>query len=110
MGKLKKAWDKVIDIFDDFLAYLLTIIGILLSNYLPLLKTTGHIQPDLDWWRVGISAIVALMIIGKQEALEPDETGNKSKAKEGRKKRFGVRMFNALSQGIAWATIMEMSK
>jgi len=110
VAKLKAFWKKVVDVLDDFLAYVLTIIGILLSNYIPLLRETNIITIQMDWFRIGISAIVALMIIGKQEALESDETGNKTKAREGRKKRFGVRMFNALSQGIAWATIMEMSK
>jgi len=109
MGKLKKFWQKTIDVLDDFLAYLLTIIGILISNYIPLLKTTNIINIQMDWFRVGISAIIALMIIAKQETLELDETGNKEKSKLGRKKRFSIRMFNALSQGIAWSTMINMA-
>jgi len=109
MGRLKKFWQRTIDILDDFLAYLLTIVGILISNYIPLLKTTNMINIQMDWFRVGISAIIALMIIAKQETLELDETGSKEKSKVGRKKRFLIRMFNALSQGIAWSTMINMA-
>jgi hypothetical protein len=108
MGKLRAFWKNVIDLLDDFLAYVLTIVGILLSNYIPLLKTTGIIDIKMDWFRIGISAIVAIMIIGKQESLELDETGSKEKSKAGRKKRFSIRMFNALAQGISWSTIMNI--
>jgi hypothetical protein len=109
MSKFKKAWNGFIDIVDDFLAYILTIIGIMLSNYLPLLKTTGTINIQADWWRIGISAMVALLIIGKQEALAIDENGSTDKAKEGRKKKFSIRMFNALSNGMAWAQLIDMA-
>jgi hypothetical protein len=109
MSKIKKAWGMFVDLTDDFLAYVLTIIGIMLSNYLPLLKTTGTIDIKADWWRMGISAMVALLIIGKQESLAIDENGSTDKAKEGRKKKFSIRMFNALSNGISWATLIDMA-
>jgi hypothetical protein len=109
MNKLKKAFDKFIDFVDDFLAYFLTIVGIMISNYIPLLKTTGTIHIEADWWRIGISSIVALMIIGRQETLTADEDGSTDKAKAGRKKKFSLRMFNALSQGMAWAQLIDMA-
>lgn len=109
MSKIKAFWNKVIDVVDDFLAYFLTIIGIMISNYIPLLKTTGTINIQADWWRIGISAVVALMIVGKQESLDTDENGSTLKAKEGRKKRFTIRMFNALSQGMAWQQLIDMA-
>lgn len=94
---------------DDFLAYVLTIIGIMIANYIPLLKTSGTIHIEADWWRIGISAVVALMIVGKQESLETDESGTTDKARAGRKKRFTVRMFNALAQGMAWQQIIDLA-
>jgi hypothetical protein len=109
MSKFKLFWRNVFDVLDDILAYILTIIGIMVANYIPLLKTTGTIQIEADWWRLGISAIVALMIVGKQEKLEADEGGSTVKAREGRKNRFTIRMFNALSQGIAWQTMIDMA-
>lgn len=109
MSRLKKVWNKFVDVVDDFLAYFLTIIGIMISNYIPLLKTTGTIHIETDWWRIGISAIVALMIIGRQETLTIDENGSTDKAKAGRKKKFSLRMFNALSQGMAWAQLIDIA-
>jgi hypothetical protein len=109
MSKIKKALDKFVDVVDDFLAYFLTIVGIMISNYIPLLKTTGTIHIESDWWRIGISVVVALMIIGRQETLTADENGSTDKAKAGRKKKFSLRMFNALSQGMAWQQLIDMA-
>jgi hypothetical protein len=109
MSKIKASWNKFIDVVDDFLAYILTILGIMISNYLPLLKTSGTIHIETDWWRLGISAIVALMLIGRQETLVADENGSIDKAKAGRKKKFSLRMFNALSMGMAWAQLIDMA-
>jgi hypothetical protein len=109
MSKIKKALDKFVDVVDDFLAYFLTIVGIMISNYIPLLKTTGTIHIESDWWRIGISTVVALMIIGRQETLTADENGSTDKAKAGRKKKFSLRMFNALSQGMAWQQLIDMA-
>ena len=109
MSKIKASWNKFVDVVDDFLAYILTIVGIIVSNYIPLLKTSGTIHIEADWWRLGISAIVALMSIGKQEVLVADNDGSTDKAKAGRKKKFSLRMFNALSQGMAWAQLIDMA-
>jgi hypothetical protein len=109
MSKVNGFISKLFDIVDDILAYILTIIGIVLSAYLPLLKNTSPIDIKLDWWRLGIAAFVALLIVGKQEELDVDETGSKNKSKEGRKKHFIVRMANALSQGVAWNTIIQLA-
>jgi hypothetical protein len=102
-------WSLTFDLVDDVLAYFLTIVGILLSSYLPMLKTTGTIDVSLDFWRIGISAVVALIIVGKNESVSPDENGNTEKARAGRRKNFLPRMANALAQGIAWNTIMQMA-
>jgi hypothetical protein len=109
MNKIKMFWDKLFDFLDDVLAYILTILGIVVSAYIPLLKTTGTINLTIDWWRIGIAAIVALVIIGKQESLDIDESGSKDKSKAGRKKRFTSRMTNAVAQGIMWDTLINLA-
>ena len=106
MTKFKKFLSRLADIFDGFLAYVLTIVGILASNYLPLLKTGGAITFDLAWQRLALSAIVALLIIGKQEQITGDD---KERSKAGRRRNFGPRMINALAQGLAWAQIMNVA-
>jgi len=105
MSRFRRFWNKFVDIFDDFLAYILTIIGILYSTYQPMLQTTGHISFDIDWQRIVVAAIGALLVIGKQEQLTPDREGDKTAAREGRKNRFVLRMINALGQGVLWSTL-----
>jgi hypothetical protein len=101
----KKIAEAAAEALDDVLAYILTVVGILASSYLPLLAGTGKIEVVVDYWRLGLSAVVALLIVGKQEQLDapPD---NRVAARAGRKKRFGHRMSNALAQGMMWAQVM----
>jgi len=106
---MKMFWKKFFDFTDDVLAYVLTIVGILCSSYVPLLKSGESFSVEMNWWKVAVAAVVALMIVSKQETLEIDESGSKSKSREGRKKRFALRMFNALSQGIAWNQIIQLA-
>jgi len=102
-------WRAIAGFLDDFLAYVLTIIGIIASNYIPLLKKQGAINISIDWWRLTISAVVALMIISRQEVITAPDDQAKIKAREGRRKRFLLRMSNALAQGALWAQIMDMA-
>jgi hypothetical protein len=109
MGKIKKFWLNVFDILDDVLAYFLTIVGILSSTYIPMLQEEGDINIQINYGRIIVSAVVALLIISKQEKLDEDEDGSKDKSKAGRKKRFLIRMANALGQGVLWATFMKLT-
>jgi hypothetical protein len=108
MSKLKQFWNKLFYFLDDILAYVLTILGIISSTYIPLLKNNGSINISIDWGRIVIASIVALLIIGKQESLDSDETGDTSKSRAGRKKRFIHRMINALGQGVLWSQITSL--
>jgi hypothetical protein len=108
MNKIKQFWSKVFDFLDDVLAYLLTIIGILSSTYLPLLKIQGDINIKVDLGRVAIAAVAALLVIGKQEQIVPDKEGDSVKAREGRKRKFLLRMINSLGQGVLWSTISNL--
>ena len=109
MAKIKTFFKWLIDALDDVLAYVLTVVGIMASTYLPMLKTGEPINVDIGVWKIALSAIVALMIVGKGEHLETDESGDKAKSKAGRKKRFWTRMSNALAQGVMWSQIMNMA-
>jgi len=106
---IKTFFAKVFDVLDDILAYIMTVLGIISSAYIPLLKQTGSINIKIDWWRIAISSIVALLVIAKQETLDEDENGSKIKSKLGRKKRFLIRMANALSQGVMWNQIVMLA-
>jgi hypothetical protein len=103
MAALKKFWAWFIDWADDVLAYVLTVTGILLSNGLSMLKTNDAIVLDMSPMRLILSAIVALMVVTRQEAIPNDP-----KAREGRKHNFGVRMGNAIAQGFMWSQLMNL--
>ena len=109
MAKIKKIWSKIFDVLDDILAYIMTILGILLSAYMPLLKTLEPINIKADWWRLAMAALVAILIVSKQETLDSDETGSIEKSKEGRRKHFFNRMANALSQGVMWDQLIQLA-
>jgi|WetSurMetagenome_2_1015567.scaffolds.fasta_scaffold753571_1 hypothetical protein len=105
MPKLK-LWSKLIDVLDDILAYLLTIVGILSSTYIPMLKTGEPIDIRVNSGRLIVSAIVALLIIAKQERITGEDT---AKARAGRRANFASRMLNALAQGVMWVQIMQLA-
>lgn len=90
---------------DDVLAYVLTVAGILLSNGISMLKTNDAITLDMSPMRLVLAAIVALMVVTKQEYIPSDPT---NKAKEGRRKNFAVRMGNAIAQGFMWSQLMNL--
>jgi hypothetical protein len=104
----KKAWDRFVDVVDDFLAYIMTMAGILASNYIPLLKTGGMIDIKLGWGRIVLAAIVALLVVGKQEYI-PNKGDTAVAARAGRKSNFIMRMANALAQGMMWSQIVQLA-
>ncbi len=85
---------------ESVLAYVLTVVGILLSAYVPMLKSSGHIDVRLNWWRVVIAALVAVLVVAAQES---DERRGSKRHKTWNK------MANALAHGVAWAQIMSMA-
>lgn len=95
---LKRLYNKAIDALDGFFAYVLTVIGILASNYLPDLSSKGKIDFEADLWRVGLSMIVAFILVAKQE------TGGDA---AGKRANFWSRMGNALAHGVCWASLIN---
>lgn len=105
MSKLKGLWYKVFDILDDILAYLLTIVGILSSTYIPMLKTGEAIDIRVNLGRLVVASIVAILVIARQEKISGDDT---AKARAGRRRNFGARMINALGQGVLWVQVLQL--
>ena len=104
MKKMKAFLAWLADVADDFLAYVLTVIGILCSAYIPVLKAGGPIVFDLGAGKIFLAAVVALLLVGKAEYVS-----DSLEAKAGRRRNFVSRMVNALSQGVAWATIVQLA-
>lgn len=105
---MKKIFKNLFNILDDVLAYLLTLLGILLSNGITMMKNNEEIKLDFSLFKILISAAVAFIMVVKQEIVIPDEQGNTIKAKEGRRKRFLYRMSNALAQGFMWTQLSSL--
>ncbi len=95
------------NVMDDILAYILTVAGILFSNVLPYLNSNESFTVNISAWRISGALLVALLITLWQETLKPDEDGNKTLSRQGRKKKFIQRMFNALLFGFGSAGIID---
>ena len=97
--KLKAVLAKAGDFLDGFLAYVLTIVGILVSQYLPAFTAGQEISLKLGLPRLIISAVIAFTIIAQQE------TGGDP---AGKRAKFSVRMANALNHGLGWSALLHM--
>ena len=80
--------------------YVATLIGILLSQYAPLLLTHNRLDSAFDFVRLAISAAVAFYIVAN------DESGGDE---EGKRKNFRKRLGNAFAHGVAWNSIMGIA-
>jgi hypothetical protein len=107
MAKLKSFFKWLGDILDDVLAYILTVVGILFSNIMPLMQGNESFDIDIGKWRIIGALIIALIVVGKQEQL-PSDKETSAKAREGRRSRFFIRMSNALAQGFMWSYLANM--
>ena len=108
MAKLKKFFSWLADILDDVLAYILTVVGILFSNVVPLLKSNEPLSIDIGAMRIVAACIVALLFVSDQEKIGATDIDTKAKAKEGKRANFRKRMINALSQGFMWSQVMNV--
>jgi hypothetical protein len=88
------------DAFFGVAVYLATLIGILLSQYAPLLLTHARLDTAFDFVRLAISMAVAFYVVASQENGGDEE---------GKKRNFKKRIANAFSQGVAWNSIMGIA-
>lgn len=104
----KKFFTWLADVTDDVLAYVLTVVGILFSNIVPLMQSNEPFYLDIGKWRIAGAMIIALLFVSKQEQLPTDDKTNTAKAREGRRRNFAYRMSYALSQGFMWSQLMNL--
>ncbi len=84
------------NLFEGVGVYLFTFMGILLSQYGPMLGKRDPINVKLEWIRLAISAAMALYIVMKDES--------KGDA-EGRKNNLKRRLGKAFSNGVSFNVI-----
>lgn len=84
----------------SLIVYLSTLLGILLSQYAPLLLSHQPISTTFQWIRLAISMAIAFYIMAGQESGGDIE---------GKAKNFKRRVANAMAHGISWNTIMGIA-
>lgn len=97
MSRLTKAIGRF---FEAFGVYLFTLIGILLSQYAPLLLKQGTIDTPFEMIRLGISAVVAFYIVATDETTDDPE---------GKKKNLKRRLAHAFTHGFTWNSIIGIA-
>lgn len=87
--KAPKWLTAVADFCDGFAAYVATVLGVLISKVIPLLSANHTVvfsDLGLNWIRVGVAAVIALIIVGQQE-------------------REGTRLASVPTSSRAWGTL-----
>jgi len=80
--------------------YVFTLLGIMLSQFAPLLMEQGPIQTPFQWIRLFISAGLALYIVASEEGR-----GNDAEAKAANIKR---RLATAFTHGYTWNGLLGL--
>jgi hypothetical protein len=96
MSKVRLLLRRLGDWLDPWVMYAFTLVGVLVSSYIPELKTKTHISIELDTARILIAGIVALVVTRWDEGKVDGEH------KIGRRNNFKKRMVRALVMGIGW--------
>lgn len=93
---LAEAWD-------DVLVYVLTLLGVLMAQFLPMLKGSADFDIAINGPRLVVASVVALYLVLQDEDPKGDPI-----AKKGKKGAIKRRMSAALTQGFTWSTLTGM--
>lgn len=97
---MTKLWNRIVAGGGSVIVYMSTLLGIMLSQYAPLLLSHGKIDTAFQWIRLGISMGIAFyLMVGQEEGGDA----------EGKAKNFKRRIANAISHGMAWNTLMGIA-
>ena len=88
------------EVFEEIGVYLFTLIGIVLSQYAPMLIQSGEIRLGSQWLRLAVSAGMALYLVAKDES---------SGDKEGRAANLKKRLASAISSGYMWNGLVGLA-
>lgn len=88
------------DLIESIGVYIFTFLGILLSQYAPLLLTQGRIDTAFEWARLGISAAIAFYIVASDEG-DGDAAG--------RARNLKKRLAHAFTHGFTWSGILGIA-
>jgi hypothetical protein len=97
-----KRW--LIEAWDDLLVYALTLLGVIMAQFLPLLKASDDFDLTVSGPRALVAAVVALWLVLQDE----DDKGGDPLAKKGKKANLRRRFASALTGGFSWSTLTGM--
>lgn len=92
-----------VEIWDDILVYLVTLLGVLVSQYLPVFKTGQAFDISTKVGPLIIGAVIALSFVLKDEEIP--QGADKTAARHGKRVNLRRRLSAGLSQGMMWATL-----
>jgi hypothetical protein len=91
------------EVWDDLLLYFVTLLGVLVAQYLPAFKAGQDFDFSAKWTHIAIAAVIALLFVLQDEQV-PDGQ-DKVEVKKGKRRNLRRRLAHGLAQGIAWTTI-----
>lgn len=92
-----------VEFWDEALVYALTLLGVLMAQFLPLLKTAGDFDLTVNGPRVLVASVVALYLV-----LQDEDTKGDAVARKGKKAALRRRFSSALTSGFSWSTLSGM--
>ena len=89
--------------WDDILVYLVTLLGVITSQYIPAFKAHEAFDISTRWANFAVGAVIALWVVLRSEVasfgVDPIVV------KKGKRDNLARRLEHALGQGMIWATL-----
>ena len=91
--------EKLINILDGIAMYVFTLLGVLISKYLPMFREGEEFRFQISWTHFVMSLFVAFLLLTAAEQFGGSDP-------VGKRKRFLWRAVAALSYGTLWYNII----
>lgn len=91
------------EIWDDVLVYAVTLMGVLVAQYLPAFKSGTDFEFSTRWPHMVVACVIALLFVLQDE--QSDTSGDAKTVKAGKRKNLRRRLAHGIAQGMAWTTI-----
>lgn len=97
------AYKWITEFWDEALVYALTLLGVLMAQFLPMLKSPDNFDITVSLPRALVASVVALWLVLQDEDTKGDIT-----ARRGKKAALKRRFSSALTNGFTWSTLTGM--